>query len=102
MTFDYRMLAAQHLLGTVLLTALTLFLSLRIPERGAERWLRATLLLEALAGLAAVPMLFGETPKAVVRLALALFAAAAVGFVLFAAMTLRERWRAMQSRTPKL
>ena len=98
MLFNYRLLASEHLLGTVLLTALTLLLSLRVPEPGAERHLRATLILEALAGLAAVPMLFGESRSVWVRLAFGLFAAAAVAFVLFAVRTMRERWRSIRSR----
>ncbi len=98
MLFNYRLLASQHLLGTVLLTGLTLLLSLRMPEPGAERHLRVALILEALAGLAAVPMLFGESRSLFLRLALVLFAAAAIAFVVFGVRTMRERWRSMRSR----
>ena len=98
MQFNYRLLASEHLLGTVLLTGLTLLLSLRMPEPGAERHLHAALILEALAGLAAVPMLFGEPGRIVVRLALGLFAAATAAFVLFGLRTVRERVRSIRSR----
>jgi len=98
MLFNYRLLASEHLLGTVLLAGLTLLLSVRIPEPGAGRYLHAALILEALAGLAAVPMLFGESRSILVRLALALFGAAVGAFLLFAARTMQERWRSINSR----
>jgi phosphatidylglycerophosphate synthase len=98
MLFNYRLLASEHLLGTILLTGLTLALSLRAPEPGAERYLRVTLILEALAAFTAVPMLLGESRVALVRLAFWLFAAAAVSFVIFGVATIRERWRSIQSR----
>ena len=97
MLFNYRLLASGHLLGTVLLTGLTLLLSLRLPERGAEWYFRVTLILEALAGLAVVPMFLGKTGLGAVRLAFGLFAMAAVAFVVFGVRTIRERWRAILS-----
>ena len=106
MNFNYHLLAGEHLLGTVLLCALTMLLSLRIPEPGAEKAFRAALLMEALAGLAALPVFFsdnlGETRGFWVRVALALFAGASLTFFLFAARTITERWRSIKSRRPKL
>ncbi len=95
---NFRLLAFQHLLGTAVLAALALFLSLRYPEPAAERHFRATLALLALSGLAALPLFSQSLHGRLVFLPLAVFIAALVAFLLFAAKTITERYRALRSR----
>ena len=98
MPFNLHLLAFEHLLGVALLAGFTLYLSIRLPEPGALRSLRAAMALEAMAGLAAIP-LFQEHPRGVLlRLALALFATATLAFLFFAFRTYRERDRRLRAQ----
>ena len=102
MSFNYHLLAFQHLLGTAVLAAMTLLLSIRCPQSGAERHFRVTLALLALSALAVIP-LFGSTPtRRAALIPLALFLAAIISFLLFVTKTTRELYRKIRERRPRL
>src|SRR5207244_1906099 len=98
MSFNYHLLAFQHLLGTAILAGLTLVLSMRMPEPGAERSFRLALLLEAFSGIGVLPLFMDAPSRGLVTLSLAAFAAASLGFLIFTARTILERKRAITER----
>ena len=78
---------------------LTLFISLRTPERNAQPYLYVALILEALAGLSAIPFFLVTQPsRSIARIALAAFAAAAAAFLLFTVRTMQERLRSIREQ----
>ncbi len=102
MSFNYRLLAFQHLLGTAVLTAMTLLLSIRFPQSGTERYFRVTLALLALSAAAVIP-LFGSSPtRRLAFLPLVLFLVAVISFLLLVTKTTRELYRKIRERRPWL
>jgi hypothetical protein len=90
MAVNFRLLALQHLLGTAVLAALTLYLSLRFPMPAANRHLYVTLGLEAAAALAVLPFFRAEHPGVLAALPFALFVAALLAFLFYARHIIRE------------
>ena len=93
MPFNYRLLGLEHLLGTALLAGLTLLMSIRFAEPGADRYLHVTLTLLALSALAVIPLFRDTPPGRLVFLPLAFFVAALAAFVVFVLKAARERRR---------
>ena len=98
MPFNYRLLALEHLLGTALLAGLTLLMSIRFDERGADRHFHATLALLVLSALSVIPLFRDTPPGRLIFLPLACFVAALAAFVAFVIKATRERLRTRRSK----
>lgn len=94
----FRALALWHLLGTAILAALTLLVSIRFPEPSAERLFRLTLALLALSALAAIPLFSASAPGRLLLVPLAVFVAGTLAFLVFCAKVISERYRALRRR----
>jgi hypothetical protein len=98
MPFNYHLLALEHLLGTGLLAGLTLLMSIRFAEPGADRHFHATLALLALSALSVIPLFRDTPPGRLIFLPLALFVASLAAFVAFVIKATRERLRSRRNK----
>ncbi len=98
MLFSYRLLGLEHLLGTAVLAGMTLFLSIRFPEPGANFHFRLTLALLAFSALSTIPFFLDAAPGRLALLPLGVFLAATLAFLSFAGKVITERIRAPRRR----
>jgi len=98
MSFDYRALGWQHLLGTGLLAGLTISFTMRYPHPRFHWVLRSTLALLALSALSAIPLFRFERPGKLVFAPLVLFAASLLSFLVLVAKTTSARLKEERER----
>jgi phosphoglycerol transferase MdoB-like AlkP superfamily enzyme len=84
--------------GTGLLAGLTLFFSMRYPDRRFHREFYGTLALLALTALSAIPLFRDERPGKLVFAPLLLFVASLLSFLLFVGRTTVARVRDERER----